>query len=51
MNLNADFREAIKEFPDAARPIVKLYKMGEGPFGLDSGKIKQTRIITLARGS
>lgn len=45
--LNADFREAIGEFPDAARPIVKLYKMGEGPFGADSGKIKQTRIITL----
>lgn len=51
VHLNADFREAIKEFPDAARPIVRLYEMGDGPFDLDSGKIKQTRIITLARGS
>ncbi len=39
------------EFLSRLRPIVKLYKMSEGPFDVDSGKIKQTRIITLARGS
>jgi phenylacetate-CoA ligase len=43
--LNADFREAMHEHPDTARPVVRLYALGEGPFAADAGKIKQTRII------
>jgi hypothetical protein len=46
--LNADFRTAMEEHPDSARPVVELYSLGEGPFAADAAKIKQTRIIKVA---
>jgi hypothetical protein len=45
IELNADFREAWKEYPDALVPRVELYRRGEGPFANDSGKIKQGRVL------
>jgi len=44
-DLNADFREACKEFPEAMVPEVQLFRLGQGPFAEDSGKIKQARLI------
>ena len=43
--LNADFREAWREYPDTLVPDIQLYRLGEGPFAGDAGKIKQTRLI------
>jgi phenylacetate-CoA ligase len=43
--LNADFREAWKEYPEAMIPDVQLYRLGQGPFSGDAGKIKQARLI------
>jgi phenylacetate-CoA ligase len=43
--LNADFREAVKEYPDAVRPVIELFPLGAGPFAGDASKIKQTRMI------
>ena len=45
--LNADFREAMCEHPDTTTPLIRLYGPGEGPFAGDSGKIKQTRVISV----
>jgi phenylacetate-CoA ligase len=42
--LNADFREAWHEYPEAMTPEVQLYPLGEGPFKLDIGRIKQVRL-------
>jgi phenylacetate-CoA ligase len=47
--LNADFRTAVAEHADSVRPVVELYRLGEGPFAVDSAKIKQTRIIKVTR--
>jgi phenylacetate-CoA ligase len=47
--LNADFRTAMEEHPESARPVVELYPLGEGPFTADATKIKQTRIIKVTR--
>ena len=43
--LNADFREAWKEYPEVMRPDVQLYRAGEGPFAADQSRIKQTRVL------
>ncbi len=38
----------MNEFAGTVTPVVRLYAMGAGPFGSDSGKIKQTRILRVA---
>jgi phenylacetate-CoA ligase len=43
--LNADFREAWHEYPDTLVPDIRLYRLGEGPFAGDQGKIKQARLL------
>jgi phenylacetate-CoA ligase len=47
--LNADFRTAVEEHADSVRPVIELYPLGAGPFAADAAKIKQTRIIKVAR--
>ena len=46
--VNADFREACREFPQAMVPEVQLYRVGQGPFAADKEKIKQARLIKKA---
>lgn len=46
--LNADFREAWREYPDTLVPDIQLYRIGEGPFAGDSGRIKQARFLPAA---
>lgn len=46
--LNADFREAWREYSDTLVPEIQLFRIGEGPFAVDKGKIKQTRFLTHA---
>ncbi|MDP4228966.1 MAG: phenylacetate--CoA ligase family protein [Bacteroidota bacterium] len=46
VKLNADFREAWREYPETLVPDIQLYRIGEGPFAGDQGKIKQTRFLT-----
>lgn len=43
--LNADFREAWHEYPETLVPEIQLYRLGEGPFAADGGKIKQVRFL------
>jgi len=43
--LNADFREAWREYPETLVPDIQLYRLGEGPFAGDAGRIKQIRLI------
>ncbi len=43
--LNLDYRAALVEFPAAMAPVVRTYALGEGPFRLDAGRIKQRRIV------
>lgn len=43
--LNADFREAIHEFPAAMEPVVTVHPPGTGPFAGDAGRIKPRRLI------
>jgi phenylacetate-CoA ligase len=43
--INADFREAMREHPAGARPLVELHPLGAGPFAADAGRIKQTRLL------
>ncbi|TAK01457.1 MAG: phenylacetate--CoA ligase family protein [Chloroflexota bacterium] len=43
--LNADFREALGEFPAAMQPVVTLHQTGAGPFADDAGRIKPRRLI------
>lgn len=45
VGLNADFREAWREYPETLVPEIQLYRVGEGPFAGDRGKIKQTRFL------
>jgi phenylacetate-CoA ligase len=45
LQLNADFRAAWHEYPDTLVPDVHLYRMGQGPFAADAGKIKQARLL------
>jgi phenylacetate-CoA ligase len=46
--LNADFREALHEYAETLQPEVKLYRVGEGPFAVDTGRIKQVRLLKAA---
>jgi phenylacetate-coenzyme A ligase PaaK-like adenylate-forming protein len=48
VSLNADFREAWREYPDTLVPDIQLYRIGEGPFAGDSGRIKQARFLPAA---
>jgi phenylacetate-CoA ligase len=43
--LNADYREALGEFPAAMQPVVTIHAFGEGPFAGDAGRIKPRRIV------
>jgi phenylacetate-CoA ligase len=43
--MNADLREAMREHPAAARPLVELHPLGGGPFAADAGRIKQVRLL------
>jgi phenylacetate-CoA ligase len=43
--INADYRQASREHPAAMKPVVRLYRRGEGPFAADARKIKQTRMV------
>ena len=43
--LNIDYRSSIAEFPDAMQPMVRTYRLGEGPFAADATRIKQRRVI------
>jgi len=45
IGLNADFREAWKEYPETLVPEINLWRWGEGPFAGDEHKIKQRRIL------
>lgn len=47
-SINADFREAMKEFAASATPMIALHAVGSGPFAYDAGRIKQTRAIKLS---
>jgi hypothetical protein len=44
--VNADFREAWREYPEAMVPQVHLHRTGQGPFRADAGRIKQLRKLT-----
>jgi phenylacetate-coenzyme A ligase PaaK-like adenylate-forming protein len=46
--LNADVREAWREYPETLAPRIELYRAGEGPFAADKGKIKQARVLVAA---
>lgn len=43
--LNADYREAYAEYPDALMPVVHFHAEGTGPFVQDHGRIKQRRLL------
>ena len=45
LTLNADFREAWKEYSQALEPEIALFGHGEGPFATDGSKIKQVRLL------
>jgi phenylacetate-CoA ligase len=47
-SLNADFREALHEYAETLQPEIRLYRVGEGPFASDSGRIKQVRFLKTA---
>ena len=44
-DLNADYREALLEFPAAMEPVVTLHPLGDGPFAGDAGRIKPRRLL------
>jgi len=43
--LNADFREAWREYPQTVTPVIELHARGAGPFAADAGRIKQARLL------
>jgi phenylacetate-CoA ligase len=43
--LNADFRAAWQEFPETLLPRIDLHRLGEGPFTVVAGQIKQVRLL------
>jgi phenylacetate-CoA ligase len=45
VKLNADFREAYHEYPETLVPEIELYRLGQGPFKNDTGRIKQVRMV------
>ena len=46
--LNADYRAACAEYPEAMTPEFCLHRVGEGPFAADQARIKQTRVLKSA---
>lgn len=48
--LNADFRAAWQEYPEALSPVIELHPRGAGPFAADAGRIKQARLLTRKAG-
>ncbi len=44
-DLNADYREALIEFPAVMEPIVAIHPLGGGPFAGDAGRIKPGRLV------
>jgi len=46
--LNADFRTAWQEHPEAVTPVIELHALGAGPFAADAGRIKQARLLKQA---
>lgn len=46
--MNADFREALHEYPAAMQPEIVLHRLGEGPFAANSHRIKQLRVLPTA---
>jgi phenylacetate-CoA ligase len=49
--INADFRTAMGEHRLGVLPLIRLHGIGQGPFGRDGGRIKQTRIVSAPRAS
>jgi phenylacetate-CoA ligase len=45
LKLNADFREAWREYPAAMVPKIQLFGLGQGPFKKDDLRIKQIRFL------
>ena len=43
--INLDFREAWNEYSETLLPEIHLYAIGEGPFKLENGQIKQRRML------
>jgi phenylacetate-CoA ligase len=43
--LNADYREALGEFPAAMQPVITIHPTGGGPFAADAGRIKPRRLL------
>jgi len=48
--LNADFRAAWQEYPEALTPVIELHPRGTGPFAADAGRIKQARLLKRVGG-
>ncbi len=46
--MNADFREALHEYPAALQPEIVLCRIGEGSFAANAGRIKQLRVLPAA---
>ncbi|HVN47170.1 MAG TPA: hypothetical protein VMT66_18245 [Steroidobacteraceae bacterium] len=46
--LNADFRAAWHEYPEALTPLIELHPRGTGPFAADAARIKQVRLLQRA---
>jgi phenylacetate-CoA ligase len=44
-DLNADYREALLEFPAAMEPVITIHPLGGGPFAGDAGRIKPRRLL------
>lgn len=45
IELNLDFKEAYEENRESLIPVIELYGVGEGPFKMKAGQIKQKRLI------
>jgi phenylacetate-CoA ligase len=45
LELNADFREAWREYPETMVPKIQLYGLGQGPFKKQDLRIKQIRFL------
>ena len=44
-HLNADYREALSEFPAAMELVITIHSTGGGPFAADAGQIKPRRFL------
>ena len=45
IELNSDFKEAYSENSGSLTPVVELYNVGDGPFEMKVGQIKQKRML------